>query len=55
MIQALDQYIQQFIFVLTCEWAQLARVLHYIRLKGSPGKKFELIRQFASYDENELL
>jgi hypothetical protein len=49
------EYSQHFIFIVTYEWAQWVRVLHYTRLKRlAKDKLSSLLDPFVSYKENKL-
>ncbi len=49
-------YSQHFIFFVTCEWVQQARVLQYTRLERlARDKHSSLLGPFVSYEENGVL
>jgi hypothetical protein len=49
-------YSRQFSFFVTYEWTQIARVLHYTRLKMLAwDKNSNLFETLLSYEENQML
>jgi hypothetical protein len=55
-VNPLVPYSQHFIFFVTYEWAQQARVFHYIKLERlAKDEHSSLLCPFVSYKENKVL